>query len=69
MIKIHMDIYCTSFCNHGHLYDGRPVNHECYVLPRGFIAAEATGDDDKASNLLRAWTTRKIHRGVKRNNG
>lgn len=61
-------MYTTSFCNKPHLDDGRPVNHECYKLPAGCIAAERAGDYGEAQRLIdearrrgRFWP----HRGVK----
>jgi hypothetical protein len=45
--------YCTSFCNHGHsLKNGRPIAHECYVLPVEALRAEYEGDTDKAIRIL-----------------
>lgn len=38
------DVYCTSFCNHGHrLSNGHPVNHECYVLKPEALRLERDG--------------------------
>lgn len=38
------DVYCTSFCNHGHrLSNGHPVNHECYVLKPEALRLEKEG--------------------------
>ena len=61
-------IYCTSFCNQGHrLSDGKPINHECYVLNPAALAAEREGDYEKAQELLWGKKGRRlVHRGVKR---
>jgi hypothetical protein len=48
-------IYRTSFCNKGHLIkNGRPVDHQCYILPPEAIAAERNDDFEKAVQILRA---------------
>ena len=37
-------IYLTSYCNHGHyLNDGKPVDHECHVLPPRALQLEREG--------------------------
>jgi len=60
------NVFCTSFCNHGHrLSDGKPVKHECYVMPTEALHAERAGDTDRANDILAAWKKRKPHRGVK----
>jgi hypothetical protein len=46
-------VFCTSFCNFGHILEtGRPVDHECYVLPPAMLYAEQAGDMDAALRLL-----------------
>ncbi len=36
-----MILYVTTYCNFAHdLADGKPVAHECYVLPPKALAAE-----------------------------
>jgi hypothetical protein len=46
-------IYCTSFCNHGHVIEtGRPVNHECYILPPAALREERAGNTDAAIEIL-----------------
>ena len=58
--------YCTSFCNHPHrLSDGKPLGHECYVLPTEALYAEQRGDMDRAQAVLAAWTKRRVHHGLK----
>lgn len=43
------DVYCTSFCNHGHrLSNGHPVNHECYVLKPEALRLERDGRIEEA---------------------
>ena len=58
-------VYCTSYCNQGHrLSDGKPVGHECYVLPPEALRAECWGDTGKALEVLAGWVQRRSHRGV-----
>ena len=61
-----MTVYCTSFCNKGHrLSDGKPIDHECYVLPPAALAAEQGGDTQKATGLIEAAKPLQVHRGAK----
>jgi len=40
-MKKNRPIYCTSFCNFGHYLDtGRPIGHECYIIPPRFLQME-----------------------------
>jgi hypothetical protein len=59
-------IYCTSFCNQGHrMSDGKPINHECYILNPAALEAEREDDYEKAQELL--WKKgRRVHPGLKR---
>jgi hypothetical protein len=46
-------VYHTSYCNHGHrLFDGRPVDHECYVLPPAALQAEREDRIDDALRIM-----------------
>jgi len=46
-------LYVTTFCNRAHdIETGRPVGHECYVLPPAAISAERAGDDERAVKML-----------------
>lgn len=60
-------IYCTSYCNQGHrLSDGKPVQHECYVLPPAALQAERDGNTDEVIRLIQAAKPlRRMARGVK----
>lgn len=59
-------IFQTSFCNRGHrLSDGKPVEHECYVLPTEALHAERDGDFERARAVLGAWKKRRVHKGVR----
>jgi hypothetical protein len=62
-----MAIYTTTYCNRGHrLSDGKPVAHECHVLPPKALAAERSGDYALATRLIEAAKPlRRMLRGVK----
>lgn len=54
-------VYCTSFCNRGHsLEDGKPIDHECYVLTIEGMMAEERGDYS-----FQPFRTSRIHPGKK----
>lgn len=58
--------YVTTFCNHAHrLEDGKPIRHECYVLPTAALHAEKDGKLGEAVELLGKWKKRRVHRGLK----
>lgn len=60
------EIYCTSFCNQGHrLSDGKPVDHQCYILPTEALHAEKLGWSVRALEILSAWKNRRAHSGIK----
>ncbi len=59
-------IYCTTYCNKGHLVrDGRPVGHECHVLPPEALRLEREGDVKGALEVLSSKKPLRVHRGVK----
>lgn len=46
--------YVTTFCNFPHrIATGRPIGHECYILPSAMLRADLAGDMDRALNILR----------------
>ena len=59
------DIYCPTYCNFGHrLVDGKPVGHECIIIPPNALKAEIEGNYHLASDLIQA--SRKVrHAGVR----
>jgi hypothetical protein len=60
-----MKIYCTTYCNFGHrVDDGKPVDHECYILPTAVLKLEMDGDYDGALEILRT-SVLKSHRGIR----
>lgn len=45
--------YVTTFCNFAHwLKTGRPIGHECHILPPAMLRAEYDGDIQKALEIL-----------------
>lgn len=65
MEKKEQEYYCTSFCNRIHrMSDGKPVEHECYVLRPAALEAERSGDVSKALEIG-IKTARVMKRGVK----
>lgn len=47
------NVYVTSFCNFGHdLVTGRPVGHECYILPTAALRMEYLGNVARAVEIL-----------------
>lgn len=48
-----VNIYQSTYCNKGHdLKTGRPVSHECRVLPVAALEAERKGDFSLAWQLM-----------------
>ena len=61
-----MKVYLTSYCNKGHdMETGRPVNHECVVIPPDALEAEWDGDVVEAISIIGEHGPLKPHRGVK----
>lgn len=59
-------IFCTSFCNHGHrLNDGKPVAHECYVLPPAALDHERNDNYLYAAQAIDRARPLRVHRGVR----
>lgn len=57
--------YVTTYCNRYHGADGKPLDHECFVLPRGAIAAERAGHYQQAIDLIDAAKPLRKHPGVR----
>lgn len=61
------DIYVSTYCNFAHrLVDGKPIEHECRVLPVKALRAEINGDIEGAIEILRSIPAVMMRRGVKR---
>lgn len=65
--KARPTFYVTTRCNFAHrLSDGKPIAHECDVIPPAALAAEMEGDYDRAIDLIQAAKPlRHMLRGVK----
>lgn len=58
--------FLTSFCNHPHrMVDGKPIAHECYVLPTAMLVAERRGETESAFEIFQKWKNRRAHKGLK----
>ncbi len=58
--------YTTSFCNQEHrLRDGKPVGHECFVLPAEALHAERADETERANTILSNWKNRRKHNGLR----
>lgn len=56
----------TTFCNHPHrMSDGKPIGHECFVLPTAMLVAERAGKHEQALVVMGQWKKRKAHKGLK----
>lgn len=54
-------VYASTFCNMGHnLKTGRPVAHECRIIPPRALQAERDGDFDKAIRILQNSPARYV---------
>lgn len=62
-----MSTYVTTYCNKPHrMSDGKPVAHECYVLPPAALQAEREGGVHAAFAIIgQAKPLRHMRRGVK----
>lgn len=46
-------IYCSTYCNSGHdLKTGKPVDHECRVIPPEALEAEREGRFEDAVEVM-----------------
>lgn len=61
-----IDIFQTSYCNKGHdMKTGRPINHECVVLPPEVLKAERDDRIDDALDIIDSKKPLRQHRGMK----
>ncbi len=59
--------YCTTYCNRAHrMSDGKPIAHECRIIPPKALAAERQGDYEAAIEIMRATPVRTMRRGVRK---
>lgn len=53
LVKTDEAIYVTSYCNKAHrMRDGKPIEHECHVLPPRALYAERDGDTETATFFI-----------------
>lgn len=58
--------YCSTYCNQDHrVSDGKPVEHECRIIPPLALKAEMCGDYERAVEILSTTQARYMRRGVK----
>lgn len=63
-----MKTYVSSYCNFPHrVSDGRPIEHECRIIPPLALWAERDGDYE-AARLLIAASPVRIRHGVRADN-
>ena len=59
------DVYCSTYCNQAHrVSDGKPIGHECRILPVKALHAEMEGDYETAISIL-LHSAKKYHRGLR----
>jgi len=57
--------YITSYCNKPHrVVDGKPLKHECRVIPPTALRAEIRGEFGIAMDILAKDKPRYMRRGV-----
>ena len=55
--------YVSTYCNFAHyVRTGRPIDHECRVIPPAALRAEMADDFDTAIEIMRG-TPRQVVRG------
>lgn len=60
------EFYITTYCNHAHrTSDGKPIDHECYILPASALAAERDDRISDAAEIIHAAKPLRTHRGVR----
>lgn len=61
-----MNIFATTYCNRGHVLEtGKPVEHQCYVLPPEALLAEQQQDFERAAMLIAAAKPLQHHAGLR----
>ena len=49
----HGKAYVTTYCNFAHKLDtGKPIGHECRIIPPTALDAERQGDYERAMQIL-----------------
>lgn len=59
------NFYVTTYCNKAHrLADGKPIEHECHVLPPEVLHLEREGKIEEALAVLQQAKPLRVSRGV-----
>lgn len=60
----HAPFYVSTYCNKAHnLKTGRPIEHECYVIPPAALQAEREGDYRRAQELMQNMKRKPVRGG------
>lgn len=61
------DYYVSTYCNFAHrMKDGKPIAHECRIIPPQALHKEREGDIEGAIEIMRSSPTRMMRHGVKK---
>lgn len=59
-------VWCATYCNKAHrTSDGKPIKHECRIIPPRAIAADMAGNAKAASQIMSEAPIRMMQRGVR----
>jgi hypothetical protein len=59
--------YVSTYCNFAHdVATGKPIEHECRVIPPAALKLEMEGDYAGAQSILADTPARYMRRGMKR---
>ncbi len=59
-------IYCSTYCNKAHeVPSGKPIEHECRIIPPMALRAEMDGSFDLAMLIMEREPVKIMRRGVK----
>lgn len=63
---MHEDFYVSTYCNFAHrLRDGKPIQHECRIIPPDALKAEMKGEIRRAIEILQSTPRVMMRKGVK----
>ena len=58
--------YVSTYCNFAHrVKDGKPIAHECRIIPPAALKAEMDGDCATAIEIMQKSPVRMMRRGVR----
>lgn len=61
-----MKFYVSTYCNFAHrVSDGKPIQHECRIIPVRALRMEILGNIPRAIEIMQAAPVRYMRRGVK----